>query len=123
MYIFRLITRFAHAFHGLWFAIRKDAGYKSQVYGGALLVLTLFFLFEPFTLTEILFVALGWTLLMVTELQNSALELALDRLHPELHDTIGTSKDLAAGAVLTAAGFMGVVVLVLGYSRFYYLLF
>jgi diacylglycerol kinase (ATP) len=30
---------------------------------------------------------------------NSALEVAIDRLHPERHPAIGMAKDMAAGAV------------------------
>lgn len=53
--------------------------------------------------------------MLITELQNSSFELALDRLHPELHDTIGKSKDMAAGAVLTA-GFFLIFVLVVTWA-------
>lgn len=51
--------------------------------------------------------ALEWALLILTvalvlcaELFNTALEQALNRLHPEQHAQIGLAKDLAAAAVL-----------------------
>jgi undecaprenol kinase len=46
------------------------------------------------------------------EAMNAALEYALDRLHPELHEAIGCAKDAAAGAVLLASlGSIGVAAL------------
>ncbi|MHB8572551.1 MAG: diacylglycerol kinase [Candidatus Dormibacteria bacterium] len=50
----------------------------------------------------ILLLATG--LVVAAELLNSALEVALDALHPELHPGLGMAKDVAAGAVLAAAG-------------------
>jgi len=63
----------------------------------------LWLIFSPLAAWEWLFIGLCWTLILITELQNSALEEALNRIHPELHENIGHSKDMAAGAVLLAA--------------------
>jgi diacylglycerol kinase (ATP) len=48
-----------------------------------------------------------WALVLLTsgaviaaELFNTALELVMDRLHPDVHPMIGRAKDCAAGAVL-----------------------
>ena len=43
---------------------------------------------------------LNCSLVLAAELFNTALEHALDHLHPELHPAIKVSKDCAAGAVL-----------------------
>ena len=104
--ITRLYLRFVNALCGLLFAILHDGSYQMQVISG-ILVLTVFtYYFSPFTQTEVLFLGLSWTLVLITELQNSSFEEALDRLHPELHDSIKNSKDMAAGSVLTAGLFM-----------------
>jgi diacylglycerol kinase (ATP) len=42
---------------------------------------------------------LSMLLIIAVELLNSALEATVDRLHPERHPSIGTAKDMAAGAV------------------------
>jgi diacylglycerol kinase len=55
---------------------------------------------------DFLFLGLAYVLILITELQNSSFEAALDRIHPEKHDEIGKSKDMAAGAVLTAGFFL-----------------
>lgn len=45
-------------------------------------------------------VALCCALVLALELVNSALEAVIDRLHPEIHPSIGLAKDMLAGAVL-----------------------
>lgn len=42
---------------------------------------------------------LSMLLIISVELLNSALEAAVDRLHPERHPAIGAAKDMAAAAV------------------------
>jgi diacylglycerol kinase (ATP) len=42
-------------------------------------------------------------LVFALEAMNSALEYAIDRLHPDIHDEIRCAKDAAAGAVLLAS--------------------
>lgn len=49
----------------------------------------------------ILWLAMG--LIFVSEALNTALERALDTLHPEKHEGVGRSKDMAAGATLIAS--------------------
>jgi diacylglycerol kinase len=103
--------RFVHPIKGIAYALRKDRSYRFQVYGVATVLLFATYFLKPLNQTELLFIGLSYTLVLITELQNSSFELALDRLHPELHHSIGRSKDMAAGAVLTA-GFFLVFVLV-----------
>ncbi len=57
------------------------------------------------------FSAVEWALLVLAiaavfaaELANTALEVALDRLHPEHDPLIGRAKDIAAGAVIVTIG-------------------
>ena len=104
--------RFLHALRGIKTAVRYDKSFQSQVIGGIIVLVIYYFIFRPFTQTEILFLGLAWTLILITELQNSSFEEALDRMHPEHHESIGRSKDEAAGAVLVA-GFFLVFVMVI----------
>lgn len=60
-------------------------------------------------------IALATGLVLAAELVNGALEYAIDRLHPEIHDEIKHAKDAAAGAVLLtsiAGALAGVAMLV-----------
>jgi diacylglycerol kinase len=43
-----------------------------------------------------------WFFIVVTEIQNTAIEVALAKLHPEQDEQIRLSKDLASGAVVWA---------------------
>jgi diacylglycerol kinase (ATP) len=43
-----------------------------------------------------------WVLVLVTELLNTAVELAIDRIGLEQHPLSGLAKDLGSAAVLTA---------------------
>ncbi len=115
--ISRYFNRFPHAIRGITYATKNDFGYRTQLYGIGLFVIIILFVLAPLSASEVLFTLLAYTLVLITELQNSALEVALDRLHPELHDAIGVSKDMAAGAVLIAGVFLLVVVGTLLYSR------
>lgn len=113
----KMLVRYSHPIRGILYALRNDRSYRTQVYSIGLVVIAIFMYFEPLAFWEILFVLLAYALILITELQNSALEAALDRLHPELHDMIGKSKDMAAGAVLTAGLFLLIVVAVLIFGR------
>jgi diacylglycerol kinase len=100
-----IIARLSHPLRGLLYAITRDRSFQSQFIGGILFLFLTWLLFSPLAPWEWLFVGLCWTLILITELQNSALEEALNRIHPELHENIGHSKDMAAGAVLLAAAY------------------
>jgi diacylglycerol kinase len=114
----RYFSRFPHALRGITYAAKNDFGYRTQVYGIGLFVVAILFYLSPLSKEEFLFLLLAYALILITELQNSALEIALDRLHPDLHDAIGKSKDMAAGAVLLAGVFLTVVILSFLYARF-----
>ena len=110
------LKRFPPAIEGLRYALRHDKSVRGQFFGGALVIfLTLFislFLSQQPTLVEVILLLLGWILILITELQNSAIEVALDHLHPERHPEIKKSKDTAAGAVLLSGIFFSFIVAV-----------
>ncbi len=102
--------RFVYAFRGFHFSLRYDRSVRLAVYGlGSISIFVLYFML-PLTAEEFLLVVVTYGLILITEIQNSALEYALDHLHPETHDNIGRSKDLAAAAVLIA-GFLYLIVM------------
>jgi diacylglycerol kinase len=113
----KVITKFSHPIRGIVYAVGTDRSYRTQIYLIGAVVVGIFVYFDPLERWEVLFVLLAYTLMLITELQNSAFEAALDRMHPERHEMIGKSKDMAAGAVLTAAAFLLIVIAVLVYGR------
>jgi diacylglycerol kinase len=112
-----IFSRFHHPFRGLMHAIKKDRSFQVQFFGGLLFLFCMWLIFSPLAAWEWLLIGLCWTLILITELQNSALEAALDRIHPELHENIGLSKDMAAGAVLLAAAYTITTVIALSLIR------
>lgn len=113
----RYFSRFLHPLRGLRYTFFTDFSFRTQVYLGLLLLTGSGYLWHPFTLDEVRFLLLGWFLVLITELQNSALEMALDRLHPDHHAAIGQSKDLAAAAVLLAGLFLLLTLATISYHR------
>ncbi len=106
----RNLKRVVYAISGIIYALGNDDSYRWQFFGGLVFITFFMLMFQPLNQTEYLFLGLGWVLILITELQNSSFEAALDRLHPEEHDEIGRSKDMAAGAVLTAGFFLVFVI-------------
>lgn len=109
----RYVKRFPNALRGIKYALTHDFGYRWQVYGIGLFLVGFVYVMHPLSTIEVLFLGLAYALILITELQNSSFEKALDRIHPEMNDDIGRSKDMAAGAVLTAGFFLLFVVLVI----------
>lgn len=109
--------RVRHALRGIVFAIRTDYSFRTQWYGGLLLLTICTYFLQPLSYHEGLWILLGYILILITELQNSSFEMALDALHPEQHNAIGASKDMAAGAVLIAGLFLTVVLITLAVVR------
>jgi len=113
----QVIRKYSHPIRGIKYALRNDHSYRTQVYLFGAVVAGILVYFDPLAPWEILFVMLAYTLILITELQNSALETALNRMHPEKHEMIGQSKDMAAGAVLMAGVFLLVVIAALALGR------
>jgi diacylglycerol kinase len=96
------------------FALHYDRSVRLAWYGLGTFTLIIAYLLSPLSANEALLLATVYALIIITEIQNSALEYALDHLHPDTHDNIGRSKDLAAAAVLVAGVlYTGVVITLL----------
>lgn len=100
------ITRFSHPLRGLKYAFMHDFAIRFEIIVLGLIGFpAAYFVFGPFTAQEWLLLVFCWFFIIVTELQNSAIEVALDKIHPARHEAIGRSKDLASAAVVWAAVF------------------
>ncbi len=112
----KLLNSFQYALRGLKFAYRHDQSFRMEVWASP--IIPIFgYLFWPVESYEILFLALSLALIFITELINTAFERALERLHPERHELIGVSKDIASAAVLMALIFTAVVLVVIFTNR------
>ena len=90
-----------HALHGLKTVFRQEKNFQVQSVA-AVIVLLLMFLF-PLTGLERVILVLVVALVLLLELTNTALEYTLDIFRPRIHPTVGSVKDIMAGAVLVAS--------------------
>ncbi|MEX2340850.1 MAG: diacylglycerol kinase [Candidatus Paceibacterota bacterium] len=104
------IRRLSHPLRGLKYAFTHDEATQIEFVLGVIGLPVVYFLFS-ISLNELLLLIFCWFFVMVTELQNTSIEIALTKLHPELDKEIGHSKDIASGAVIWASIF-GLICLV-----------
>jgi diacylglycerol kinase len=90
-----------NALKGLSVAFREQRNLRIQVTITLLAIVLGIWLKITRMEWAIIFTCMG--LVMGLELMNSAIEVLLDKLHPEYDAAIGKAKDIAAGAVLLAA--------------------
>jgi diacylglycerol kinase (ATP) len=97
------ITRLSHPLRGLKYAFTRDFAVRFEtIVFGIIGIPTVYFLFGPLSAQELLLLIFCWFFIVVTEIQNTAIEIALTKLHPEHDEAIGRSKDLSSGAVVVA---------------------
>ena len=105
------ITRLSHPFRGLKHAFSRDFAVRFEtVVFGLIGIPLVYLLFRPLSSQELLLLIFCWFFIIVTEIQNTAIEVALTKIHPDHDEAIGLSKDLASGAVVCAF-FFGLIAL------------
>jgi diacylglycerol kinase (ATP) len=115
--ILNIIRSFRVAFGGLVHAFRSDKSFRLEVLVGLPLYLLLARILAPLSPVEwILFVG-SYFIILIVELLNTSIETLLDRLHPEKHELIAKSKDIASAAVLLSFLLAGIVVLTLYFAH------
>lgn len=98
---YSFLQRVRIAWYGVWMALRLERHMKVHaVFLGLVVLAGIYF---GITRMEWVVVLVLSALVITLELVNSALEQALDTLHPGSHPGIGIAKDMLAGAVLVAA--------------------
>ena len=102
-----------YALKGLRHAYSADKSFRMEVNYGLPIYLGVAWYLAPFQPWEILLYTFSYLFILIVELVNTAFEKVLDRLHPEEHELIGRSKDIASAAVLMAFFFAVLVVVAL----------
>jgi undecaprenol kinase len=93
-----LFFRAKYAFQGLAFAFKTETSFKLELLAIVFIFAVLCYL-QPAPIWWAL-IALTCAGVLACELINTALERALDKLHPVRDPLIGQAKDCAAAAVL-----------------------
>ena len=106
------IKRLSHPLRGLGYAFTRDFAVRFEtIVFGIIGIPAVYLFFGPLSAKELLLLVFCWFFVVVVEIQNTAIEVALTKLHPEHDEEIGRSKDLASAAVVWAFVF-GLVSLV-----------
>lgn len=92
--------RVPHAFRGISFAFLNDRSFRWQVLIGFSGIAIVCILAWPISKFDTVLLISSAVLTLITEIQNTAFEAAIDHLHPEQHPNIGRAKDMIAGSVL-----------------------
>lgn len=105
---------FRYAYEGLKHSLSTQQNMQFH-FSVSFIVLIMALLFK-LPKTEILFILLSVTLVIVCELINTAVEKAVDLAMPDRHPLAKIAKDVAAAAVLVSAVFAAIVGMVVFYE-------
>jgi len=95
-------ARMGYALAGLRAAWRMEKSMRTHALATACVLGLLIWARSPATWWAIMALTIG--LVVTCELLNTAIEALADHLHPQRHEGIRITKDVAAGAVLVASG-------------------
>ncbi|OCT17146.1 diacylglycerol kinase [Paenibacillus pectinilyticus] len=105
---------FRYAYEGIKYALDTQRNMKFHFCVAFLVLLAA--LFIHLSKSDILFILLAVTLMIVTELINTAVEKTVDLAMPDRHPLAKIAKDVAAASVLVSAVFAVVVGMVVFYE-------
>jgi diacylglycerol kinase len=105
---------FRYAYEGIKYALDTQRNMKFHFFVAFIVLIAALFIHLP--KTDILFILLAVTLMIVTELINTAVEKAVDLAMPDQHPLAKIAKDVAAASVLVSAVFAVVVGLIVFYE-------
>lgn len=90
------IGRLSNPLRGLWYAFTSDFAVRFEILVfGVVGIPAVYFLFGPLTARELLLLIFCWFFIVVTEIQNTAMEVALTKLHPA-HDAAQAQDESCA---------------------------
>jgi diacylglycerol kinase (ATP) len=96
----RLINPLKYSIAGFKFAWQSEEAFRLEIFVSAVLIPVAFFLGESFSETAILLLSL--TLVLITELINSAIENTIDKISLEINHLSKVVKDISSAAVFIA---------------------
>ena len=95
--LLRIFNATGYSFKGIQRAWKTEAAVR-QEFMLALLMLPIAFLIAQ-SLAQVVMLVLSLFIVVITELLNTSIEYAIDRIGSEKHDLSGASKDFASAAV------------------------
>ncbi len=95
--LLRIFNATGYSFKGIQRAWKTEAAVR-QEFVLALIMLPIAFLIAQ-SLAQVVLLVLSLFIVVITELLNTSIEYAIDRIGSEKHDLSGASKDIASAAV------------------------
>lgn len=105
------LTAFGYAFKGAYDLLRNHA--PSKIHMAAFIGIVSISWLLHFPLWKWVAVLLCSGMVLAAEALNTAVEYVVDLVSPEYHVLAGKAKDVAAGAVLFASVFSGIIAILL----------
>ena len=112
-YIKNRKNAFGYAFKGIYSFFKEEA--HAKIHLAVFIMVLIAGVYFQITRLEWFIILICTALVFGLEMLNSALEKALDQIHPGQNENIGKAKDIAAGAVLMSA----IVSVILGLMVFW----
>lgn len=97
----RFLKSFGYAFSGLSYAFKSQFNFK--VHSAVLVVVSLLCWYFKLSANEWLWIIMASGMVLITELLNTAVEVLVDLVSPDIHPKAKIIKDVAAAAVLVMA--------------------
>lgn len=96
-----LIESFKNAISGIFYAIRQERNMKIHI--AAFVIVTVLSIYYKLTRPEFLIVCLTVSIVFISELLNTSIELLVDIVTDHYHPKAKVIKDIAAGAVFVSS--------------------
>jgi diacylglycerol kinase len=113
-----MIKSFGFAIAGLRYAFKTQANFRFHSF--ALLVVAILGWYYQLDRTEWLWILAAISMVLVSELINTAIETLVDLVSPTYHKKAGIVKDTAAAAVLVAAIIAAAIGLIIFIPKVFY---
>lgn len=112
----RLLDATGYSFKGLKATFVHEAAFRQELLLVAVLGVASFWLAE--NPIEWLILVIPLFVLLITELLNSAIETAIDRIGDEIHELSGRAKDIGSAAVFISLVFIATAWGVIAWNHF-----
>ncbi len=109
----RIYNAFFYSMSGLYLTWKNEEAFRQEVLLAIVLIPTAFWLGE--NITQIVLLVLPVFIVLITELFNTAVEAAIDRISDEQHELSKRAKDIGSAAV-----FVSLTILVIVWSLVLY---
>lgn len=112
----RLINAFFYSVEGFRACFRTEEAFRQEIYLTALMVPAAFWIGD--TNVEQIVLLGSVVLVLITEILNTAVERAIDRISTDRHTLSKEAKDMGSAAVFMALVFCGFAWLMIGIPKF-----